>query len=287
MITAWLAVTLIFFSLRLLPGDVIIAQLAQAGMGEEAIQQRRQELGLDRPLLTQYAKFISGIFRGDLGYSLDRHEPVQSILIQTYPATLELAGWSLLFAVSLGILLGAAAGLTDHWIASLAGAIVNLSFAVPVYWTATLALFLVAARLGGVQDGLVLPVVVLGFHTSGAIARILQVQVEEATRLDHVHFARAKGLPESLVIWRHILRIGLAPTLSVIALQTGFLLSGTVLTETIFLRRGVGSLLRDAVIEQDYPLVQGIALVIVLVYIFVNTAADLMTGLLDPRIARS
>ena len=154
-----------------------------------------------------------------------------------------------------------------------------------------MAIVLFSAKLGwlpstgtGRLEHLVLPVSVLGFHTMGGIGRVTQASVADARQASFVWVARSKGLPESHLVWRHILRVGLLPVITVTALQMGFLLSGTVITESLFVRPGIGRLLLNSVIEQDYPIVQGVVILSAVVYVILNTLADFLYRLVDPRI---
>ncbi len=167
-----------------------------------------------------------------------------------------------------------------------------MALSAPIYWTGTLAIWLFAVVLDWLPSsgaagatGLILPSLVLGFHTAGSIGRVIAANVQATMHADFVLTARMKGLPENDIVWRHILRVSLLPAVNVIALQASFLLSGVVITETLFIRPGIGRVLLDAVIRQDYPVVQGIVLWIGLVYLLVNAAADALYRQLDPRVS--
>lgn len=287
---AWLAATLSFFALRALPGDAIRSQLVISGASEAVIAERRAALGLDDPLPVQYVRFLVGVLRGDLGTSLIDGQPVTDILLRALPPTLALAGSALAVAAALGLGLGTAAALKLRGITPLARLLLTLSLSVPIYWTGTLAIYLFAARLnwlpsGGAGDAsaLILPALALGFHTAGAIARVTQASIEAAIRAPFIATARAKGLPEHTIILRHALRHALPPVVSVTALQAGFLLGGVVITESLFARPGIGRILLDAALNQNYPVVQGAVIWAALAYTFASTAADMLTGIIDPR----
>lgn len=288
----WLVATLAFFALRVLPGDAIEAQLVQSGVSQEVIEQRRAEQGLTEPVLVQYLRFVSSAVRGDLGRSLLDGQPVSEVILQQLAPTIALALSGLLVATGLGVLLGVAGALNmPYGISPAARVVTSLSLSTPIYWTGTIAIFVFSAQLdllpsagAGRLSQLVMPVGVLGFHTSGAIARVTQANVRETLDADFVRVARAKGLPERIVIWRHILRASLLPVVTVIALQAGFLLSGTVITESLFVRPGIGRVLLDAIIRQDYPVVQGVAIFTAIIYVFFNMLADGLYRLLDPRV---
>lgn len=286
-LVVWLAGTLIFALLRLLPGDAITAQLAQGGAGADVIAERVAQQGLDASLSVQYYRFMTGILVGDLGYSLLSGEAVAVMVGRDFQHTLALALAALIGGAVLGIALGTAWGMGYR----LAGGLLQLSLSTPVYWTGTLAIYLFTAQLGllpsagaGRLSQLVLPVGVLAFHVSGPIGQILAASIAESRQADYIRTARGKGLSERTVIGRHILRVGLLPAISVIALQAGFLLSGTVIVETLFVRPGLGRLLLNAVIQQDYPVVQGVVMLAALIYMAVNLLADVLYPLLDPRV---
>jgi peptide/nickel transport system permease protein len=233
------------------------------------------------PILEQYGRFLSRLLRGDLGYSLLNGEAVTDTILLRLAPTVILATGALVVAAILGIGLGVSAGLGVGF----AKNIISLSLSMPIYWTGTLVIYAASAlSLMGAGSETILPVAVLGFHAAGAIARVLQGQVSEIVGTDYVRVARAKGLRERAVIGRHVLRVALLPVVSVIALQAGFLLTGMVITESLFARPGIGRLLVERTLGQDYPVVQGIVVMSAVVYTAVNTAADGIQRALDPRL---
>ncbi len=280
--TLWLAATLAFFALRLLPGDAVQTQLQESGASAEIIAQRRAALGLDDPPLAQYGRFLGGLLRGDLGVSLLDGQPVSQIIGQQLAPTVVLAVSALIVAAAAGVTLGTLAALDGFGGARL---LLDLALSVPLYWTGTLAIYVFAVQLNGLPtNGIVLPVAVLGLHTAGAVGQVVRADVRAALTLDFVRTARAKGLSETRVIVYHVLRAGLLPVVTVIALQAGFLLGGVVITESLFVRPGLGRVLLNATLRQDYPVVQGIVVLGALVYTLLNAAADVFYRLLDPRI---
>ena len=220
-------------------------------------------------------------------------QPVSDLILQHLPHTVTLAFSTLVAATGLGLLLGIMGALElQSPLSAGARALISLSLSTPIYWTGTMAIFIFSAQLGllpsagaGRLSQLVLPVAVLSFHTAGAIARVVQASVRDTMSAEFVQVARAKGLPERAVVWRHVLRASLLPVVTVIALQAGFLLSGTVITESLFVRPGIGRVLLDAILRQDYPVVQGVAIFTAFVYTAANTLADGLYRLLDPRVA--
>lgn len=289
LITVWLAASLVFVLLRILPGDALEGQLLQGGASQTRIDQVRDELGLNDSLSTQYMRYMVALAQGDLGFSLANGRSVNVIIGERLWPTVRLAGLALAVAVPLGLACGTLAALPT--VLNRVGQVaIMLAISVPVYWTGTLAIILFAAQLrwfpaSGSSDwrALILPVAVLSFHTMGEIARVTQVNVQATQQQFFVTVARARGLTSGIVQWRYILRPALLPVISVIALQAGFLIGGTVITEMLFVRAGIGRLLLDSTINQDYPVVQGIVVLSTVVYVLVNTLADLTYRLVDPR----
>lgn len=289
--TIWLAATLAFFALRVLPGDAITSQLRESGVSSQIIEDRRAALGLDDPLLSQYARYLAGLLHGDLGVSLLDGRPVAEIVAQQFPPTLALAVTALTISAVGGIALGILSALERHnpplSIASpVARLFLDLSLSMPLYWTGTLAIYAVTllAVQGLSTSSLILPAFVLGFSAAGAVGQVVRSSVSAALSQDFVRTARAKGLSETRVIVHHVLRAGLLPVITVIALQAGFLLGGVVITESLFVRPGIGRVLLNATMRQDYPVVQGIVVLGAVVYILLNTTADALYRLLDPRV---
>jgi peptide/nickel transport system permease protein len=279
----WLAATLAFFALRFLPGNAIDAQLQGSGLSQEAIAVRKAELGWDKPLLWQYGDFLWGLLRGDLGLSLYTGQTVVEMIAARLPNTLSLASWGMFLSIVLGMFLGFASAIKNP-LRPVFRLLVDLSLAIPVYLSATLALFLLAAYIRGIQSSLLLPVSVLGFHGSGAIARIIASTVADLETAPFVLSARAKGLTENRIRRVHLLKLALLPAIPVIGAQTGILFSGTVLTESIFGRAGLGVLLLDSVLQRNYPVVQGLVILSAAIYLLSNTLADTLSYWLDPRL---
>ena len=288
----WGVATLVFVVLRLLPGDPAEVMLSEAGGSAAAIAELRDELGLDDPLLLQYGRYLLNLLRGDLGTSLFSRRPVLSLIAEQLPSTLELALAAMFVALVLGIGLGVPAAVKQGTLWDrLAMALAVAGVSLPIFWTALLLIWLVSLHLGwlpatgtGGPAHLVLPALVLGFASAGAIARLVRASLLEVLSQDYVNTARAKGLREGLVLLRHALKNALIPVMTIAGLQFGFLLGGAVVTETIFARPGIGRLLVTAIQWQDLPLVQGIALLAAVAYTLVNLTVDLGYALLDPRI---
>lgn len=291
LLVAWVAVTLAFVALRWVPGDALDATLARVGMPEDEIAARREALGLNDSIARQYVVYLVNLLHGDLGESLVSGQTVAQLIGQNLGPTAALATGALLVGTTLGMVLGVVAGVFPWRLGRYgAEAAASLALSTPVYWTATLAIYFFTTWWGilpGIGGGsvryLILPACVLGFHTAGAIAQVTASHIRAAAGQDFVRTARAKGLPE-LDVLDHILRVALLPVVAVIALQFGFLLGGTVITETIFVRRGLGQVMLTAINNRDYPVIQGLVALAALVYSLINALADMIYGLIDPRV---
>jgi peptide/nickel transport system permease protein len=288
----WGVATLVFVIMRLLPGDPAALMLAEGGGSVEAIAELQAELGLDAPLSGQYAQYLFRLLRGDLGTSLFTHRPVVTTIVEQLPSTIELAIVAMVLAIGLGIVLGVVAAVRQGtWLDTLATTVSVTGVSVPIFWSALLLIWLFSLELGLLpatgQGGLaylIMPGLVLGFASSGAIARLVRASLLEVFDQDFINTARAKGLRERTVLVRHALKNALIPVITIIGLQFGFLLGGTVVVETIFSRPGIGRLLVNAILWKDFPVVQGVVLLGALVYTLVNLTIDIAYAYLDPRI---
>ncbi len=288
----WLAATLAFVALQLAPGDPAQALLAASGATPEQVAARRTQLGLDDPLPVQYIRFLAGLARGDLGQSWLHGRPVARMIREQLWPTAELAAAAIAVAVALGLALGTLAAIRQgSWLDTAATAVAAVSLSTPTYWSGLLAILLFSLHLhwlpatgSGDLGHLILPALVLGFALSGPIARLVRARVAEALGEPFVLSARARGLPAGRVLVGYALRAALAPALTVIALQLGFLLGGAVVTESVFARAGLGKLAVQAILWRDLPVVRGVVVFAALVYVLVNLLADLAQLWLDPRL---
>lgn len=283
--------TLVFALIHLVPGDPAQAMLGD-GASQEEILKLRQSLGLDRPLLSQYKSFLFGVVRGDLGRSFRNNAPVTAQIRERFPntAVLALAAMlvAMLFAIPLGIVAAVYKGrFVDH--AAMTLALVGISM--PNFWLGPLLAILFSVRLGwlpvsgtGSVAHLILPAVTLGAALSAILARMTRASLLEELRELYVLAARARGLSGSRAVLRHAFRNSLIPIVTIIGLQFGAVLTGTIITETIFAWPGVGRLLIQAINFRDYPLIQGCILFISVTYVAMNLLTDLTYGYLDPRI---
>jgi peptide/nickel transport system permease protein len=296
LVTAWAAVTLTFFALRMAAGDPIASLLAQGIAPPARAELLRTQLGFDRPLLVQYFTFLGGLLRGRLGASLYTGQPVESVIAEQFPFTLQLATASLAVAVPLGLVLGATAAWGRRSLAGqLAPALSGLATALPVATTGVLALLLfgLVARSSPRGEALIafgrtaLPAAVLGYAASGPFARAIQAGLEASLHAPFILAARARGVRRSLRLLWHALRPSLPPAVSLMALEAAFLFSGTVVTETVFSRPGLGRLLVRAILQGDFPIAQGIVGLAALFYVGSQVLADLLALGLDPRMRRA
>lgn len=284
--------TIVFALMHLLPGDPAEVMLAQSGGQAAAIEKLRNQLGLDLPIHVQYAHFLTGIVKGDFGESIWLRKPVSAILREQLPATLELATSAMILGILIGVSLGILAALKHNsWIDRVAMAVSVAGVSMPVFWSALLGIYLFAATLRwlpatgqGDLKHLILPATVLGYGAAGSIARLVRSSMLEVMGQEYITTARSKGLFRRVVILRHALRNALIPVVTMLGLQFGALLGGTVITETVFSRQGLGRTMVDAIIWKDFPLVQGGVMLIAGIYILVNLLVDVSYGFIDPRI---
>jgi ABC-type dipeptide/oligopeptide/nickel transport system permease component len=283
--------TLVFSLIHLVPGDPVQAMLGDSATAQD-VADLRARLGLDKPLHVQYGTFLKQLARGDLGTSLRTNQPVVRSIADRMPATFELAGAAMLFAmmvaIPLGIIAAVRAGTSvDHAATTLA--LVGIS--VPNFWLGPLLAIVFSVVLGwfpvsgrGTPAHLVLPAITLGAPLAAVLARMTRASLIEELREPYVVAARARGVSRASAILRHAFRNSLIPIVTVLGLQMGAVLTGAVITETIFAWPGVGRLLIQSINFRDYPLVQGCVLLIAATYVGVNLLTDLAYGLLDPRI---
>ena len=313
---------LIFFWIRALPGNPADALLGERST-PELVKQYKQRYGLDRPIPVQYWDYVKNTLKGDLGTSISTRRQVKDEIGQRFPATIELAVAAMIFAVALGIPLGFFAakrhgGIFDNL--TMIGSLLGIS--VPIFFLAIILKYLFAVRwhwlpsvgridvlittkhptnfyvldaiierdwhaLRDVLRHLILPAIALGSIPLAVITRITRAAVLDVQNEDYVRTARAKGLPPLTVDRRHVLRNAMLPVSTIIGLQTGLLLSGAVLTETVFAFPGMGSWLRDAIFNSDYPVLQGGILFLAIVFVVVNLLVDISYAVINPRIRYS
>ncbi len=284
-------VTLVFFLIHMIPGDpveIMLGEQAQAADKETL----RRELKLDRPIREQYLLYLSGLPRGDLGRSIHSRQPVIETILKRFPATLMLTLAAMMVAVMIAIPIGILSAVRQYSMmdnVSMFAALLGISM--PNFWLGPLLILLFSIQLGwlpvsgmgGVQH-LILPAITLGTALAAILTRMTRSSVLEVIREQYIVTARAKGLQERVVLFKHAFKNALIPVITILGLQFGALLSGSIITETIFSWPGIGRLMIQAVNQRDYPLVQGCVLFISLSYVLVNLATDLLYGVADPRI---
>ena len=287
----WAVVTLVFLLIHLVPGDP-----AELLLGPNATPSRSRTCanssGLDKPLVTQYKDYWVGLFSGDWGTNPVTGRPALERIMSRYPATIMLAVTAMFIATLISIPLGVTAATHRGSVIDSASTLVALlGISLPSFALGPLLILLFSVELGvtpvsgrGSVAHIILPAVTLGAALSAILTRIVRSSVLEELGEDYVRTARAKGLPERKVIYKHVLKNGLIPVVTVLGLQFGVLLAGAIITERVFSWPGVGSLLVDSISERDYNLTQGCILVIATTYVLVNTLTDIVYRFLDPRI---
>ncbi len=284
-------VTVVFLIVHLIPGDpveIMLGEQARA-VDREAL---RHEMGLDKPIHLQYVAFLKGLVRGDLGHSLHTKQPVLTSIARRLPATIELAAAAMAVALLLAIPLGLlAAYKKDSLVDQGSMLFALLGISMPNFWLGPLLIIVFSLKLGwfpvsgrGSLAHVVLPAITLGTAMAAILTRMTRASMLDVIQSDYITTARAKGVRESLVVLKHAFRNALIPVVTIVGLQIGSLLAGSIITETIFAWPGIGRLTIQAINARDYPLVQGCVLIIALGYVLVNFATDLLYGLIDPRI---
>ena len=290
--TVFLVTVAVFLMLHLTPGDPAEVFLGDKRSSPELLEKVREDMGLNRPLHVQYLSYMGNALRGDLGRSLQTNVPVMEQILNRLPWTIELAAAALLIAAVFGISLGIIAALNHNTVIdTLAMTLALVGISMPVYWSSLLLILLFAVQLrvlpaigqGGVER-LILPATALALVSAGALARMVRSSMLEALNQEFVLTARAKGISERRVVIRHVLRNALIPVVTILGLMLGNMLSGAVITETIFARLGIGQKYVEAVLQKDFTMVQGTTLFIALMYVFVNIVVDIVYAFIDPRI---
>jgi ABC-type dipeptide/oligopeptide/nickel transport system permease component len=286
---------LVFGILRLIPGDPARILLFGTQPTQQQVEQLRRQLGLTRSLPHQYLVYVENLFRGDLGTSFTTAQPVSHDILQRTPSTLALAGAAMVVAIGIGIPLGIAAGVRPGgFVDRLATSLSVLGLAVPYFWLAFLLILLFAVRLHwlpslgtGSPKAIVLPALSLGVGFASVITRLMRSSLIEAYGQPYVKLARAKGLSERAVLFRHAMPNALVSVVTILGIEFGTMVSGAVVIEVVFGRPGLGSYLVTAIQDKDIPAVQGTVLVVSVLYLVINLAVDLAYGLLDPRVRAS
>ncbi|MGH2531208.1 MAG: ABC transporter permease [Thermomicrobiales bacterium] len=296
----WGCATLVFFMLRLIPGDPVTLMLGQE-YTPEAAEALRRKLGLDEPVYVQYVKWFGNILRGDLGDSIAGSESVMGAIKIGLPKTLSLAALSFLIAVLIAVPAGVAAAVKrNSFVDYVASIIAFAGVSMPAFWFGIMLILIFAVRLQWLpaigyapigEDGvvewfkhLILPSVAIGMGFAAILMRFVRSGLLEVLASDYVRTARAKGVSERGVIIRHALRNALIPVVTIAGIQLALLLSGAVVIETVFSIRGLGRILVGAIFDKDYPIVQGVILLVAVIFVSANLLVDILYTYLDPRI---
>jgi len=288
------SVSLVFFIMRVLPGDPVQVMLGGATVDEQTLENIRRQLGFDRPLYEQYFSYLGDLLRGDLGRSSVSREEVADIIAAQFPATLTLTLASVFVSVTIGVLLGVISAIHRNRLTDLMIRIVSLfGISMPSFWTAMLFILVFSVQLkwfpamgGGTFKHLVLPTLTLGIIGAGSITRMVRNSMLEVIGEPYILTLRAKGLSERIVMYKHALRNALIPAITMIGLQVGELLAGAVIIETVFARQGLGRVIVDAIMAKDMYVVQGAVVFTGIIYVTVNLLVDLSYSLIDPRVRK-
>ncbi len=292
LIPVLLGVSLVSFSLlHMVPGDPSVL-LAGEDANPDFIQAVRKEYGLDQPLYLQYLYFLSHVIQGDFGTSIRNREPVIKLLKERFLFTIQLSFFSILIAGLIGLIAGVISStkqysLFDHL--SMVSALFGISM--PIFWLGLLLMFVFSVHLRWLPAGgkgtlahLILPAIALGAASSAMIARMTRASMLEIIRQDYIRTARANGLREFVVTYKHALKNAMIPVITVFGLEFGYMLGGAVLTETVFSLPGIGRLMVDGIFQRDYPVVQGSMLLVATTFVLVNLLTDIAYAFFDPRI---
>ncbi len=299
LIVLLLSSIVVFVGLRALPGDTALA-LAGENRDPAALEAVREKYGLDKPVPVQYVTWLSHVVRGDLGESSKSGLPVADTIVDRLPVTLELAFWSLVIALGLGIPAGILAAVRPGGVVDYLGsglALIGLS--VPHFWLGLMLILIVSVELGWLPASgytpfledpienlkkMIMPAIVLGTSVAAIVMRQMRSAMLDSLGADYVRTARAKGMPERRVVWSHALRNSLLTVVTIVGLQLGILISGAVVTETVFVIPGFGKLTLDSVLQRDFALVQAVVLVVTFGYVLINLLVDVLYSVLNPRI---
>lgn len=291
-----IGVTLITFILmRIIPGDPVLQLMdpRAAHVDPEVAEKIRAYWGLDKPAYIQYAKFIWNALHGHLGYSYRSNQDVLKVILERFPATLKLTFVSMSFAIFFGILIGVLSAIKHNTlidVISMSVALIGVS--TPIFWLGLILMYVFGVLWpilppSGYGPGityLILPSLTLGYAVTAFISRISRSSVLNVISMDYIITARAKGLSEKIVIYKHVLKNALIPIVTIIGIETGWLLGGAIVTETVFSWPGIGRLLIESIMTRDLPMVQGCVLFIALLFSLVNFFVDIIYSFIDPRI---
>ncbi len=307
LITLFVITLIVFFAIRLLPGDPLIIYMGKQAQSqmitEEGMQELRHKFGLDKPLLVQYFTWAGNIFRGDLGESINYHDKVAKLMGERFPITLHLGILALALTIVFGVLMGLAAAIRrGTWIDTVSTFLANIGVCIPVFWLALILIYIFGLKFhwlpihgytSPVEDfwlnsrQIIMPVFCMAIGGLSTTARLTRSAMLEVTRQDYIRTAWSKGLRERVVIWRHALKNGLIPIVTVLGMGIGSVFAGSVIIEQIFAIPGIGRLLVTGLYAQDYPVIQSGTLVIATIIVISNLLVEISYVWLDPRIRYS
>lgn len=293
---------LVFLIIRLVPGDPVLAVLG-LNATPELVARLREDLGLNDPIYVQYFHWLADILRGDFGLDYRSNEPIGRMLLDRLPVTIELAGLSLLIAIVAAVPLGVLAALRRRRVADKGTQVLSLiGISVPDFWLGIMLILVFSLGLGLLPSSgfvplrddpvenirqLLLPSMALAAGLAAVLIRITRAAMLDVLQQDHIRFTRAKGVPERAVIFKHALRNAAIPIVTVIGLQAGYLLGGAIVIEQVFALPGVGRLVLDSVLQRNYPVVQASVLMVGVMFVLTNLAADLLYAVLNPKLRTS
>ncbi|ART75509.1 peptide ABC transporter permease [Sutcliffiella horikoshii] len=292
MIPVLIGVTLVvFLIMQMVPGDPAVL-LAGEGASKETIEEIRTQLGLNQPLYIQYFDYLTNIFKGDLGVSIKNNKPVLDEILVRLPITMELALFSILITIVLGMAAGIISAIRPYSVSDLSVMLIALiGISIPSFWFGLMLMYIFSVKLQILPvagwdswQHIILPAITLGAGGAAIVARMTRSSMLEVIRQDYIRTARAKGLREQIIISKHALRNALIPVITVVGLQFGALLGGTVLTESIFAINGLGRLIVESIRMRDLPMVQGGVLVASIIFVLVNLLVDLLYRIFNKRI---
>ena len=304
-IPALVLVSIIIFGiLRIVPGDVITANLENLGyVTPEDVERMKAELGIDRNVVVQYVDWASGLVRGDFGHSLRTSDAVLPTIVGRMYVSLQIAFMAMTIAIFIAIPIGVISAVKqDSWIDYGARLFSVAGLSIPDFWIATVLLLVLSLYFGWLPEfgwfppwenpsknlqALIFPALIIGYRFAAVSARMMRSTMLEVLRQDYVRTARAKGLTERTVIMKHVLRNSVIPVITIMGTQVSFLLNGLVIIETIFAIPGMGRLAFEAVNNRDYPIVQGVVMIMAVIFLLVNLVVDLSYAVIDPRIRYS
>jgi ABC-type dipeptide/oligopeptide/nickel transport system permease component len=283
--------TLVFAVMQVIPGDPVNLMLAGVPASEEVRANERRRLGLDRPIVERYVYVLGRALVGDLGEGFRSRQPVTTMILEQARPTLELAAGGLVVGLTVGLILGVIAGIRPNtWVDTVCMVLALVGVSLPSFWIGMLLIWIFGTMLMWVPitgrgfSALILPSITVGLFIAGGFARLVRASIIEAMGQDYVRTAKAKGLPPVKVVLKHALRNAMIPPVTLLGIQIAVLIGGAVVTENVFARPGLGTMLVEAVLAKDMPLVQALIVYKTAAYVIINTMIDIVYGAIDPRI---